>query len=168
MSLNLYCRQIKIHEKEGWMEVERMYRCMKIYNIIYMKWLKFVIAPAVFSACVTIAVTLYITCRPTAMPLIIYFAFPLSAATVLFVIFRICYDAVVTKRAGDGVLGNLQSRTAGYFSRLTQVEKREMRRRAKALHPVYIGIGEFSEITLEVSMSMWDEILNQLLFLLSL
>ena len=164
----LYCRQIKIQDKEGWMEVERLYRCMKIYNIIYMNWLKFLIAPAMFSACVTIVVTLYITCRPTAMPLIIYVAFPLSALTVLLVVFRICYDAVVAKRAGDGVLGNLQSRTAGYFSRLEQAEKREMTRRVRALQPVYIGIGQFSEITLEVSMSIWDEILNQLLFLLTL
>ena len=141
---------------------------MKIYNIIYMNWLKFVIAPAVFSACVTIVITLYVTCRPAAMPLILYFGFPLSAMVLLFIVFRICYDAVVAKRAGDGVLGNLQSRTAGYFSRLGPVEKREMTRRARALQPVYIGMGEFSEITLEMWMSIWDEILNQLLFLLTL
>ena len=148
--------------------MERSYRCMKIYSIIYMEWLKVVVVPAMFSVCTAIIIALYVTCRPAAMPLIIYFGFPLSATTLLFLLFRFCYDAVVAKRAGDGVLGNLQSRTGGYFSRLAPVEKREMTRRARALQPVYIGLGEFSEITLEVSMNIWDEILNQLLFLLSL
>ena len=141
---------------------------MKIYNIVYMNWFKYMIVPSIFSGCVTIVITLYGTCRPTAMPLIIYLAYPLSAVVLLFTLFRVCYVAVVAKRACDDVLGKLQSRTAGYFSRLAPVEKREMIRRGRALQPVYIGMGEFSEITLEVSMSIWDEILNQLLFLLTL
>ena len=122
----------------------------------------------VFSVSVAITQALYVTCRPTAMPLIIYLAYPLVATVPLFVIFRICYDAVAVKRAGDEVLGNLQSKTASYFSRLKPAEKREMMRRARALRPVCMEMGSFTEITLEVFMSIWDEILNQLVFLLSL
>ena len=96
---NFYSRQVKIGDKDSWMKVEMLYRCMKIYNIIYMKWLKFVIAPTVFSACATIGLTLYFTCRPTAMPLIIYSVFPLSAMTVLFV--YICYAYIPAYRCKE-------------------------------------------------------------------
>ena len=75
--------------------------------------------------------------------------------------------SVVAKRTGDEVLGKLQSRTAEYFCQLELAEKKEMMRRAKALQPVRIAMGGFAEITMEVYMSIWDEILNQLLLLLS-
>ena len=66
------------------------------------------------------------------------------------------------------MLENLQSRTASYFYRLEPAEKKELMRRAKALQPVRIAMGEFAEVTMEVYMSILDEILNQLIFLLSL
>ena len=78
------------------------------------------------------------------------------------------YDAVVTKREADEVLTNLQSRTAGYYRKLGRVEKRELLKRSRAIQPVYLGIGQFTEMTLGVAMNLWDEVINQLLFLLSL
>ena len=150
------------------MRVERLYRCMKIFNIIYMNWLKLMVVPTLSSSFVAITVALYVTCRPAAMPLVIYFGFPVAAVVLLFIIFQSCYEAVVAKRAGDEVLEHLQSQTVGYMSGLDQAEKREMVRRARALRPVYLALGEFAEVTLEVSVSIWEEIINQLLFLLSL
>ena len=86
----------------------------------------------------------------------------------LFGIFWICLDAVLAKRTGDEVLANLQLRTARYFSWLGTVEKKEMMRRAKALQPKHVALGEFAEITMGVAVSINDEILNPLLFLISL
>ena len=141
---------------------------MKVYNILFMNWFKFSFVLLLTSACVGITIFLYVTCRPSGLPFIIYCAYPTSGAMGLFILFRFCYEAVVTKRRGDEAVGSLQSRTRGYFRTLEVGEKREMMRRATALQPVYMALGEFVEITLEVSVSIWDEIIDQLLFFLSL
>ena len=86
----------------------------------------------------------------------------------MFVITWLCYDAVVAKRSADETMEKLQSRTAPYLQRLTPADKLFVMRRARALQPVYIAMGEYAEITLDVPVNIWDEVINQLLFLLSL
>ena len=86
----------------------------------------------------------------------------------MFVITWLCYDAVVAKRAADEAMEKLRSRQAPYSQRLRRAEKRLVMRRARALQPVYIAFGEFAEVTLDVPVNIWDEVINQLLFLLSL
>ena len=78
------------------------------------------------------------------------------------------YDAVVARRSADGVLAGLQSRTSCFYARLERAEKIEFVRRARALPAVHLYIGEFNELTLDVAATTWDEVLNQLVFLLSL
>ena len=76
---------------------------------------------------------------------------------------------VMTKRSGDEVLSRLQSRTAGVYRTLREpAEKREFMSSSRALQPVRLAIGEFTEATLGVVVSIWEEVLNQLLFLLAL
>ena len=157
-----------MRDKRTWMKVEGFYRCVKLYNVIFRNWSGSVIVLAIFSGSACITAALYMTCRPSGLPVFIYCVFPIAAMAALFAIYRICYDAVMAKRTGDEVLGNLQSRTAGYFYGLELAEKKEMMRRAKALQPVRIAMGGFAEITMEITVGIWDEILNQLLFLLSL
>ena len=41
------------------------------------------------------------------------------------------------------------------------------KKRGKATRPLNYRIGEFMEFSLDVPMGIWDEILNQLVFLLS-
>ena len=86
----------------------------------------------------------------------------------MVVITWLFYDAVSAKRSADEVLANLQSRTTRYYERLDSHGKIEFVRRARALQPVRLRIGEFTEASLEVAASIWDEVFNQLLFLLSL
>ena len=86
----------------------------------------------------------------------------------MFIITWLCYDAVVAKRAADQVMEKLQSRQAPYFQRFSRAEKLLVMKRARALQPVYLAMGEFAEVTLDVPVSIWDEVINQLLFLLSL
>ena len=90
------------------------------------------------------------------------------AVAAIFGIFRLCLDAVMAKRKGDEVLGNLQSMTENYFGWLEPVEKKVLMRRAKAVQPLRIAMGEFAEVTVEVTVNILDEILNQRLLLLSL
>ena len=65
-------------------------------------------------------------------------------------------------------MGKLQSCTAAYYTRLDPPGKREVVRRSGALRPMCVPIGEFAEMSLEVMVTIWEELLSQLLFLLSL
>ena len=86
----------------------------------------------------------------------------------IIVITLLFYDAVLAKRSMDAVLGNLQSRSCGCYQRLNSKGKIEFVRRARAVIPLRMYMGEFTEPTLDVAATIWDEVFNQLLFLLSL
>ena len=159
---------MNITDLESWMEAERHYRRMRLYNTIFMNWIKFMVVPALFAWCVGILFVLYVTCRPSGLPLLVYGSFPLIAGVSMIVITWLCYDAVLAKRGADEAKEKLQSRTAPYFQRLTQADKVLAMRRARAFQPVCVAFGEFAEVTLDVPVSIWDEVINQLLFLLSL
>ena len=89
------------------------------------------------------------------------------AIVVVCVISWVVYDFVMVKRAADQVAVMLQSRTEPFYNRLSLIQRKELNRRARALRPVRISIGNFADVSLEVLVNMWDEVLNKLLFLLS-
>ena len=161
-------RNIDLTDLDGWNRVEQLYNCMRLYNIMYFNWMRYLLAPVLFLWGAAVTMVLYVTFRPSGLPLFVYCWFPLVAAGSVVIITWLFYDGVLSKRAADEVLANLQSRTAGYYARLGPAEKMELLRRSRALQPVYLGIGQFTEISLEVAMNVWDEVINQLLFLLSL
>lgn len=57
------CREINLHDKRSWLQIERLYRCMKLYHTIFMNCFRFVVVPVIFSGSVCITVALYLTCN---------------------------------------------------------------------------------------------------------
>ena len=149
---------------------ERLYTCMRLHSLIFLDWLRYVLAPALFLVASAITALLFITFRPSGLPFLVYCWFPLVAAVAMFIITWQFYDAVVVKRTTDEVLANLQSRTSGYYRMLLDQKagKVQFVRSCRALQPIRLTIGDLSEFTLEVVMNIWEEVFNQLLFLLSL
>ena len=142
---------------------------MRLHNTIYQNWLKYLVPPVIFIWAAAVTILLYITFRPSGLPLLVYCWFPLVAVCSMFIITWLIYDAVTVKRSADEVLSKLQSRTTGFYRTLREpAEKKEFMIRSRALQPVRLTIGEFTEGTMEVVVSIWEEVLNQLLFLLSL
>ena len=163
------CRKVELTDLESWLEAEKHYERLRLYNVIYMNWIKFMVVPSIFSWCVGIPFLLYVTCRSTGLPFLVYGWFPEVAGVSMTVITWLCYDVVVAKRGVDEVKEKLQSRTAPYFQRLTLLEIVLVMRRVGALQPVYLAMGEFAEVYLDVPVNIRDEVINhQLLFLLSL
>ena len=80
----------------------------------------------------------------------------------------IWYDGVTMKREGNEVKENLQSRTHKFLWDLEPSKRKYLFCKARALRPMHLNIGQFSHITLEGLVGIWDEVLNQLMFLLSL
>ena len=65
------------------------------------------------------------------------------------------------------IIGKLQSENADYLRPLSRAMRMQVLKRAKAMKEIEYPVGEFSELTLNLPITMWDEILNQILFLLS-
>ena len=132
-----------------------------------MAWLEQILAPIYFSTCSGVTITLYITVRPSGLPFYVYVWVPLVGIIAFGLISWFVYDVVMVKRAAEHVLGTLQSRSAPFYGRLSADQRRELRQRTRALRPVHLSFGNFSDMSLEVLANIWDEMLNQLLFLLS-
>ena len=132
--------------------------------------MRYVVAPTLFLVALAVTALLFITFRPSDLPFLVYCWFPLVAVVAMFLLTWQFYDAVVVKRTTDEVMANLQSRTSGYYRTLrgNPAGKAEFMRRCRALQPIRLTIGDFTEFTLEVVMNIWEEVFNQLLFLLSL
>ena len=141
---------------------------MKLYNTVFMQWLRVLVSPFLFLTCSAVTLLLYVTFRPAGLPMLVYCWFPLVAVVTIIVVTWLIYDAVSAKRSADEVLANLQSRTTRYYERLEPEGKIELERKGRALQPVQLRIGEFAEFSLHVVATIWNEVVNQLIFLLTL
>ena len=97
----------------------------------------------------------------------VYVWFPLLAFDAMFAVSWLVYDGVMVKRTGETVLGKLQSQSEPFYWRLSLDQRKELSRRARALRPVKLSFGNFADASLEVLANIWDEVFNQLLFLLT-
>ena len=150
-------------------EVLRRYVQYQVYNGgVTNNFLIDVFAPAIFSISCGIIISLFIIIRQTDLPIYVYAPFPFITVSMIGVVFNTGYEAAMAVRAADSVLDSLRSPPLflvpdpqGRLRRMT------LMRRAKACRPISFPVGIFSDWNMDVLNSMWDEILNQLLFLLS-
>ena len=76
-------------------------------------------------------------------------------------------------RASEGSLGFLRSKEKQYLLGLPVEERRVRYKTAMALRPALFNVGDFADYhdsrgLMELPITVWDEMLNQLLFLLTL
>ena len=154
---------------EGWKRVYGLYRVTQVYNAILMDWLKYVISVLLFSLSCGIIILLYVTVRPSDLHFLIYIWYPIAAILLQVIVAWVVYDGFITKRSVTEVVGNLDAwRASRAFMKMDARNKAIMTRRLKSLRPAFLMIGEFSDLSFDLVVNVWDEILNQLLFLLSL
>ena len=77
-------------------------------------------------------------------------------------------DLLEATRNSESIILALQSKRKSSLGHLQLSEHMELLRRAKVLRPVAIPIGSFGNVALSTPVAFLEEILNQLLFLLSL
>ena len=162
------CRKISLTDLDRWRKVEEMYRCMRLYNVLFMNWLYYVLGPVIMCICSVIVLLFYISARPSSLPPFIYYWIPFIAFGTFLVISWLWYDVVTMKREGEDMLEILQSRSHRFLWELEPHQRQFVYRKGRALRPPYLTVGQFSDMTFEGLVGVWDEILNQFLFLLSL
>ena len=111
---------------------------------------------------------MYIPIQHHEVPAFLRLCFFLVGVIVLIICFWWSYDVVLLIRASEEVLEKLRSFDHNWRENgISDIQRLRYLKRAKACRPVGIPIGAFGEFSLDVPVIMWDEILNQLLFLLS-
>ena len=160
---------MEISDEGQWEKVEKAYKYLNIVSGILMNYMKNMIAPILFVASGGVVALLYVTIRPSGLHVLIYCWFPLAGVSVMGIVLWTCYDFVIVKRLADEVLGRLQDvKCQRFYRQLEKGRQMEMLRRGRALRPLSLRVGEYADFSFTVTYNIWDEILNQLLFLLSL
>ena len=162
-----FYRTLQVDTHAEHLELERLYVCGQVYNTVLDIFYKLVVPPSLFKAGSAIVIAWYLTMRHIDMPWYIYSWFPYIGALFTVMTFALCYDGILVTRASEASLTTLRSTEMQYFLRLPIQERRAMIRRAKALRAAFFSVGNFTEFNIDVPISTWEEIVNQLFFLLT-
>ena len=149
--------------------MEFLYVTLEVQMKIYHYWALIVWFPLLLNFGIAVIICLYIPIGRPEVPAWLSLCFLFVAATIIGVVFWITYDIVLVARASEEVLGKLRTFDEPYWREksVSSLLRSQFLKRAKACRPIEIPIGTFGEFSLDVPVIMWDEILNQLLFLLS-
>lgn len=143
------------------------YMHLQVFNELCKGWIKFMIAPSLFSITCTIIICFFVTIRNEGVPVALIMLFAYVGVSIFATLFWICYEIIMVTRMADGILETLTSTEKGSYTSLPNQQRRYISKRGKATRAIGYRIGGFMEFSLNVPVGLWDEIVNQLLFLLN-
>ena len=146
----------------------RKYLHLQVFNQLCRVWVKLMSPPTTFSLTSSIIIWFYVTIRNEGVPVTLTLIFFCVGISIFAIFFWLLYEVIMVKRAADRILATLTSTEDGNYKDFSPQQKRYINKRGKATRAIGYRIGDFMEISLDVPLGIWDEILNQLLFLLSL
>ena len=111
---------------------------------------------------------LYLVLRNDSLPTIVVLIMSYTAFVILLAIFFVSYDIVAIIQASEDVVQNLLNPQHEYYRDADPLVKAGLLKAARALKPVELPVGHFATFSFGVTQVIYEEILNQLLFLLSL
>ena len=150
------------------LELGHQYVRLQVHVAIANDWIMFMIVPTIFSVSTSIIICLYITIRHPELPIYLYILFPYVAANLFSLLFYLAYELMMMIRASEAVLDTLSSTEGQYYQAASIQQRLYIRKLAKSTRPLSFRMGIFMNFSLDVPVGIWDEILNQLLFLLTL
>ena len=135
-------------------------------------WVKLMLAPTLASVTGAIIVSFYVTIRHEDVPSVLIPAIVYTEVALLGIVFWMCDQMLSVKTTSEAVIAVLTSITAEQVGRENLNSngrdlKKYIMRRAKATRAMNFRVGDFMELSLDVPIGVWDEILNQVLLLLS-
>ena len=162
-------RQFSIHNLDQREQLERLYICLEVYFRTLQVWIRLMLPPTIFAPSCAIIIAVFVSIRFTSLPFILYQFFPSTAVTIPFLLFWIIFEMELTTRGSEDLRGRLLSREPDYVRRMLKDTRiRRMLSRARATRQVSYPIGEFADVSLSLGVNMWEECLNQVIFLLTL
>ena len=161
-----------IHTEVDRLKLWHKYVKLQLYNELCSNWGKLMDVPTITGGTSAVIACFYIMIRPGDMPTWILLIIYNLGIMIFGLVFWICYQVVLVIRASEDIIRVLTTievgqRSHGGMGVTSLALKKYIRIRGKATRPLNYRIGEFNDFTLDVPIGIWDEILNQLLFLLT-
>ena len=145
------------------------YLRLQVHQVICRTWVKLMVVPSMATVTGAIIICFYVTIRNQDMPPWLPTLFFYVGINLFSFVFWVAFQAhliVRTSEAIIGVLTSMEDELLGDNDVPPNVRK-YIALRGKATRPLNFSIGAFNEFSLDVPIGIWDEILNQLLFLLT-
>ena len=166
--LLLLLRRLQIRSWEDRAKLEHLYICMELHNRICSAWLKFAYPSIILSSSLAVILAAFVAIRYTELPFFCYIIFPSTAFALTVIIFWGFYQLLLTIRDSEELLGQLRSYEAPYLRAMPIAGRAKVLKRAKAMRPIEFPMGDFADFSVSVPVTVWEEIVNQVVFLLSL
>ena len=147
----------------------RAYIQLEIYTRVTNEWVQVVLAPTFFMIGGAVVLFLYVPlAHSELLPGLLNAGLAYLAAMTAAVLIWASTDCLEVTRDSEAVISSLNSKPISSRLPFIALRQAELLKRAKALRPVAHPVGSFGNITISVPVVFVEEILNQLLLLLSL
>ena len=128
--------------------------------------------PSMISGTATIIICFYVTIRPGNVPTWLVLVIFYVGITLFGIAFWVCFQLILLIRGSEDIIRALNSLDTGDWRKgrvgvSPLALKKYILVRGRAIRPLNYRLGEFTDFTLDVPIGVWDEILNQLFFLLT-
>ena len=147
-------------------QVEHLYICQELYGRVCYIWMKVMLPPTIFSFSVAIIICTFVSIRHTGLPIYLYVIFPYTGFTLLFITFWLSYDIALITRDLENIRLQLLSNESQYLGQKSKRERKELMMRARAMRVSEFPVDDFADFSLNVPIVVWEEVMNQVLFLL--
>ena len=159
---------MSVNSSESWMELRRKYYLVQVYATVANSWIKFMIVPTIFGLSSVIIILIYITLRHTDIPILIYIGVACTGFSLLILLFWFALETISCIQSAEAIVATLNTKDQPYFLELPPMEWRYLTKYGKATRQLVFDIGDFTDYSIAVPITIWDEILNQLIFILTL
>ena len=166
----LFDSKVRVDSLESRLRLWQKYVELQVFNELSRTWVKLMLVPTIASVTTTIIVCFYVTIRHEDLPAILIANVAYVGVALLGILFWIFQQMIGVMRISEAVIAALTTITPNGSDNGRNPGwelKHYIVRRGKATRKLHFRVGEFTEASLDVSVGIWDEILNQLLFLLS-
>ena len=161
-------RKMNVRSIDDRLNLRHQYLKLQVHTAIGNNWVMFMIVPTIVSVASSIIVCLYATLRHTELPIYMYIFFPYVGANLFGLLFWLAYEVIMIIRASEAIMGTLSSTEEQYYQESPVQQKLYIRKLARSTRPIFFRIGIFMDFSFDVPVGIWDEIVNQLVFLLTL
>lgn len=161
-------RGLRVTNLEERAKLEQLYVCLELHSRICFVWIKFSWPSNIFGVTVAIILSAFVSIRYTGLPYFCYAVYPVTAFALTAIMFWGFLEFIRSVRDSEEILGKLRSKQAPYLRRLPSADRVKVLKRAQAMRAIELPVGEFADLSITVCVTLWEEIVNQVLFLLSL
>ena len=146
----------------------RQFLCLRIYCVLLNEWLRLLLIPTIFTLRTGISFCLYIVLRHGGISGWLVVIASYVGLTMLGMFMAQSYDAVTGLILMEDVVQTLKSTRERYFRDMTVRRRLYFVKLGRAVRAPRFDVGSFMEFSIEIPLAIVDEVIGQLLFLLSL